>query len=84
MYCTVEQALEKQIITIFEPICLDIFNDEMVGFANTSARELLDHLFLTYGIITAVDLEHNFENIYNEWDRHQPVKTCPMHLVTVK
>jgi hypothetical protein len=29
----------------------------MVGFANIKAREILDHLFLIYGNITAVDLE---------------------------
>jgi hypothetical protein len=54
---------------------LDILNDDMVGFANTSAREMLDHLFLTHGSITAVDLEHNFENIRTAWDPRQPVDT---------
>jgi hypothetical protein len=56
---TVQQALQKQIITVFEPIYLDILNDDMVGFANITAREMLDHLFLTYGNITTVDLEKN-------------------------
>jgi hypothetical protein len=37
---------------------LDILNDEMVGFANISTRVMLDHLFTTYGNITAVDLEN--------------------------
>jgi hypothetical protein len=73
MYCTVEQALKKDIITVFEPMYLDILNDEMVGFSNTSAREMLDSLFLTYGSITAVDLEHNFKNMRNAWDPQQPV-----------
>jgi hypothetical protein len=40
---------------------LDILNDNMVGYANISARGMLDHLFETYGNITAVDLEINFE-----------------------
>jgi hypothetical protein len=52
----VQQALKKQIITVFEPMYLDILNDTMVGFANITAREMFDHLFLTYGNITAVDL----------------------------
>jgi hypothetical protein len=54
---------------------LDILNDDMVGFANTSTREMFDNLFLTYGSITAVDLEHNFENICKAWDPQQPVET---------
>jgi hypothetical protein len=58
--CTsVQQALKKQIISVFEPMYLDILNDNMVGYANISAREMLDHLFETYGNITAVDLEIN-------------------------
>jgi hypothetical protein len=35
---TVEQALKKQIITVFEPMYLEILNNDMVGFANTSTR----------------------------------------------
>jgi hypothetical protein len=59
--CTsVQQALKKQIISVFEPVYLDILNDNMVGYANISVRDMLDHLFETYGNITAVDLEINF------------------------
>jgi hypothetical protein len=35
----------------------------MVVFANIKAREMLDHLFMYYGNITAVDLENNFEQM---------------------
>jgi hypothetical protein len=62
--CTsVQQALKKQIISVFEPMYLDILNANMVGYANISARGMLDHLFDTYGNITAVDLEINFEHM---------------------
>jgi hypothetical protein len=44
--CTsVQQALKKQIISAFEPMYLDILNDNMVGYTNISARDMLDHLF---------------------------------------
>jgi hypothetical protein len=52
----VQQALKKKIIGVFEPMYLDVLNDNMVGFANISARYMLDHLFSTNGNITAVDL----------------------------
>jgi hypothetical protein len=52
---------------------LDIFNDNMVGYANISARDMLDHLFETYGNITAVDLEINFEHMRRASDPQQPV-----------
>jgi hypothetical protein len=67
--CTsVQQALKKQITSVFEPIYLDILNDNMMGYANTTARDMLDNLFETYGNITAVDLEINFENMRRAWD----------------
>jgi hypothetical protein len=52
--------LKKQIISVFEPI---------------SARGMLDHLFETYGNITAVNLEINFEHMRRAWDPQQPVET---------
>jgi hypothetical protein len=74
--CTsVQQALKKQIISVCEPIYLDILNEKMVGYANISARVMLDHLFETYGNITAVDLEINFEHMRRAWDPQQPVET---------
>jgi hypothetical protein len=47
----------------------------MVGFANISARDMLEHLFGTYGNITAVDLEINFEHMRRAWDPQQPVES---------
>jgi hypothetical protein len=55
MFNTVQQALTKQIIIVFEPMYL--------GFAKIKAREMIEHLFFTYGSITAIDLEHNFEQM---------------------
>jgi hypothetical protein len=43
--CTsVQQALKKTNIGVFEPMYLEILNDNMVGYANISARDMLDHL----------------------------------------
>jgi hypothetical protein len=67
--------LKKQIISVFEPMYLDVLNDNMVGFANISARDMLDRLFGTYGNITAVDLEINFEHMCRAWDIQQPVES---------
>jgi hypothetical protein len=69
----VQQALKKQIIIVFEPIYLDVLNDNMVGFANISSRDMLDHLFGTYGNITTVDIEINFEHMRRSRDFKQPV-----------
>jgi hypothetical protein len=74
-YTSVQQALKKQIISVFEPMYLEILNDNMVGFANVSARDMSDHLFETYGNITAVYLEINFEHMRRAWGPHRPVET---------
>jgi hypothetical protein len=74
-YTSVQQALKKQIISVFEPMYLDILNDNMVGYANVSARDMLDHLFDTYGNITVVDLEIKFEHMRRAWDPQKPVET---------
>jgi hypothetical protein len=54
---------------------LDIFNDNMVGNANISARDMLDHLLQTYVNVTAVDLEINFEHMRRAWDPQQLVES---------
>jgi hypothetical protein len=74
--CTsVQQALKKKISSVFEPMYLDILNENMVGYANISAIGMLDHLFETYGNITAVDLEINFEHMRRAWDPQQPIES---------
>jgi hypothetical protein len=79
--CTsVQQALKKQITSVFEPMYLDILNDNMVGYVNISSRDMLDHLFNTYGNITAVDLEINFEHMRRAWDPQQPVESLFKHI----
>jgi hypothetical protein len=47
----------------------------MVGYANISARDMLDHLFEIYINITEVDLDINFEHMRRAWDPQQPVET---------
>jgi hypothetical protein len=79
--CTsVQQALKKQIIIVFEPMYLDILNENMVGYANISVIVMFNHLFDTYGNITAVDLQINFEHMRRAWDPQQPVETLFKHI----
>jgi hypothetical protein len=74
--CTsIQQAFKKQLISVYEPMYLDILNNNMVGYTKISARGMLDHLFETYGNITAVDLDINFEHMRRAWDPQQPVET---------
>ena len=47
----------------------------MVGFSNITAQGMLAYIFLSYEIITAVDLDKNFHNIQKTWDTQQLVET---------
>jgi hypothetical protein len=80
----VQQALKKKIISVFEPMYLYFLNDNMVGYANISARDMLGHLFETYGSITVVDLEINFEHMRQAWDPQQPVESFSSRFKIVK
>jgi hypothetical protein len=75
MCTSLQQGLKKQIISVFKPMYLDILSDNMMGYANISARYMLDHLFETYGNITVVYLEINFEHMLQAWDPKQPVES---------
>jgi hypothetical protein len=55
-FCNVVQALKQQIVKVCEPMYLDILNGDIVGFASTSAREMITYLFTAYGSITPVDI----------------------------
>jgi hypothetical protein len=74
-YNMIQSVPKKQIITVIEPMYIDILNDDLVGFANTTSRDMLDHPFLSYGSITAVGIEQNFENMRKAWDPQQTVET---------
>jgi hypothetical protein len=52
-----------------------VLNNDMVGFTNTTTRDMLDHIFLSYDSITAVDLDHNWENMRKAWEPQQPVES---------
>jgi hypothetical protein len=52
----------------------DFFGNDMVGFPNTTTRDMLEHLFISYGSITDVDLEHIWENMRKAWDPQQPLE----------
>jgi hypothetical protein len=62
-YNAVQSTLKKQSITVIEPMYIEILNDDLFGFSNTTSQDMLDHLFLSYGRVTAVYIEQNFENM---------------------
>jgi hypothetical protein len=58
-YHHVELALKKQLIDSVEPLFVKAKKDKVVGFANKTVHELLQHLFDEYGKISGGEWEEN-------------------------
>jgi hypothetical protein len=75
-YTSVQQALKKQIISVFEPMYLDVLNDYMVGFANISAINMLGNFFSTYGNITPLILKSTLNTCAKHGTPNNPLNPC--------
>jgi hypothetical protein len=62
-YNTLQRALKQHIIKTFDSIYLQGLEDNVVAFANVSARQMMVFLFDTYGGITQNNLVDNNKKI---------------------
>jgi hypothetical protein len=74
-YRHVELALKKQLLNNVEPLFLRAKKDNVVGFANKTVRELLQHLVDEYGEITGGEWEENMLRMREPWNPETPFKT---------
>ena len=49
--------------------------DDTIGWGNTTCLQLLDHLWETYGTITAAELEANLATMKEPWNTESPIQT---------
>jgi hypothetical protein len=73
-YTIVEGLLKRQVLAAVDSIYLDELNDETVGFATATCRDLLQHLRLNYGTITPDQLEDNLRNLERQWQPPSPLE----------
>jgi hypothetical protein len=75
-YRHVELALKKQLIDSVEPLFVKAKKDKVVGFANKTVRELLQHLFDEYGEISGGgEWEENMQRMREPWNPETPFET---------
>ena len=74
VFLSTEASLRKQLIAAVSSTFIDELSDDVVGFANTSTLQLLQHLDTTYGTITADDLDRNLEDLHRTWNTDQPIE----------
>lgn len=60
--CT-DQALQQQLITAFDEQYIRGLQNMHTGYVGVTTLQMLTHLYDNYGIITAVDIENNDEEM---------------------
>jgi hypothetical protein len=73
-YNTVQQALKHQIIKTFDPLWLQVIEDDIVAFANVTSRQMMVYLYDSYGGITQNDLVDNNQKKSEPIDPSQPIE----------
>ena len=71
-YTNMQAALKKQLIASVDPIYLRAIRNRHVGFNQHTVRDILQHLLMSYGNISAADLDKNTESMKAPWDPSQP------------
>jgi hypothetical protein len=76
LYLTYENMIMQQRIHLIQAIetkYLDELEDPVLGFGLVSAKEILAHLFKTYGKIGPADLDNNLKTLESPWDANEPI-----------
>jgi hypothetical protein len=74
-YHNFDQAIKKLILESFDDAYLYALLDEIVGYANFTALQLLTHLLTYYAMIAPTELTQNHERLNTPHDPIQPIET---------
>ena len=70
----VNAALRKQILEAVDEVYLKPLRQPHIGYSNRPARDMLQHLFTTYGKISPHNLAQNNINFERDWDPSSPIE----------
>jgi hypothetical protein len=71
---TVESLLKRQLLQAIPSTFLFETMDIELGYAQVSTLDLLNHLYINYGSVTANKLSTNMDNLSRQWDADQQLK----------
>ena len=74
LFNTVQDLLKRQILDAVDAMYLDDLNDENVGFATVTCRQILSHLRMHYGSITPDELDDNLVELDRQWQPPAPLE----------
>jgi hypothetical protein len=73
-YLATDKALKQQLLATVHETYYRTLRNRITGFANTTTRQLLEHLYRTYGNITPADLIENDTRMKTSYDPSQPIE----------
>ena len=76
LYTKTDAALKQILLAAVSPVYLLKLKHHITGYARTTARELVSHLYLTYGRITTAALLENNKCMHTPYD-----PTCPIEFL---
>ena len=71
-YKKIEAALKRFLIHSVEDIFIHALHQQHIGYANRTTRELLEHMFRSYGRVHPHDLVANTKRMQAPWDPNTP------------
>ena len=67
-YVTLQNQLKQQIIAAVDEPYIAELRHPTLGYAQTTAKQLLQHLIMAYGQLQTADLEANRQRLQEPWD----------------
>jgi len=67
-------ALKNQILATFDEVYLKGLRNRHVGYQNVSIRDMIQHLYTNYGIITPAELDDNDARMRETFDPSKPIE----------
>jgi hypothetical protein len=75
LYQPINKSLRNQLIAAVPLLYIEDLLDDTIGWGNITCLQLLDHLWETYGTITAAKLEANLATMKEPWNTKSPIQT---------
>ncbi len=70
-----DKALKQQIIGAVENLYIRTLNHRITGFANVTTRQMLVHLYTTYGRLSPADIQDNDTAMKKSYSADEPIET---------
>jgi len=69
-----DKALKQQLLGAVDDMLTRVLKNGYIGYANVTTKQLLAHLFVTYGTITSGDLRQNDIKMNTAYDVNIPIE----------